>query len=661
MKVVNQIISAFVAVCTGFGIASVIIQDRSEDSKIEISQAIDNAQEISQFVSRLRQGFMVFDRQVAEVININDVNEFNALISSINNETVLLQKKYINIDNSLTQLNDFIKEEDLNILFSNVSSLMSTKNSLIDINNRINYWRDELENIVSANRVLIEKISKFAKHDEFLIMDISAYTEKMNLLLVLANRVVLTNDYNKVTSLASQIKFTLNELNDDHKYLISEMPQFKAEEDLINNHIIMGNLLSDKSGISVEKLNSMKNQETLKELMVDYDKIATNFFNLLNRMSDIAEDNNSSARTHVIKSFDSIIITQKISLIVCFFGVLSIAFLLARSITKPIKYVMSVLDRLSKGDYKQNIMMEGWPGEFELVLKRLSEVISVNNDFINSVRIKNDNILDQSEDNNVSIEDLTRNIYQQEEIVKKIISLIEKVESISSEMNGVAEKSIKYNDAVKDNIDITLSTVQDNVSGNSQLNHLIENSVTAIKRVAKSTDEINQIVNVIDDIANQTNLLALNAAIESARAGEYGRGFAVVADEVRTLAHRTTESTQQIQLMIESLQAVSEDAVKSMSLCDDQMKANSRLIDKTNSAMDEINESMKLLYDENNIIKDLSNSQRISYERMSSSIEEISSSIKINDMKLKRINCNSKDLVELISLQQQKIMWFKTP
>ena len=126
------------------------------------------------------------------------------------------------------------------------------------------------------------------------------------------------------------------------------------------------------------------------------------------------------------------------------------------------------------------------------------------------------------------------------------------------------------------------------VDGMQKISGAVVEAANIITTLGRSSDQIGQIVRVIEDIADQTNLLALNAAIEAARAGEQGRGFAVVADEVRKLAERTTKATKEIGDMIRQIQQDTKSAVASMDQGTNQVGQGVELANKTGEALSTI-------------------------------------------------------------------------
>ncbi|RCX08704.1 methyl-accepting chemotaxis protein [Marinomonas foliarum] len=136
------------------------------------------------------------------------------------------------------------------------------------------------------------------------------------------------------------------------------------------------------------------------------------------------------------------------------------------------------------------------------------------------------------------------------------------------------------------------SVVNNSVLSIQQLSEGVEKASRVLQALEKETSDVGSILDSIRGIADQTNLLALNAAIEAARAGEQGRGFAVVADEVRTLAKRTQDSTEQIQIMITQLQKGSQDAVLVMGESKQQAEQSVAQSLKAKEALHTITSSM---------------------------------------------------------------------
>ncbi|MCW8934927.1 MAG: methyl-accepting chemotaxis protein [Gammaproteobacteria bacterium] len=145
-----------------------------------------------------------------------------------------------------------------------------------------------------------------------------------------------------------------------------------------------------------------------------------------------------------------------------------------------------------------------------------------------------------------------------------------------------------------------------------------------IQKLELQSESIGSVLDVIRNIAEQTNLLALNAAIEAARAGEQGRGFAVVADEVRTLAGRTQSSTQEIQGMIEALQAGSVEAVNVMSMCRERAQNGVAQAAQAGASLDEITLAITNISEMNTQIVTAAREQSEVAEELGKSITNIS-------------------------------------
>lgn len=172
--------------------------------------------------------------------------------------------------------------------------------------------------------------------------------------------------------------------------------------------------------------------------------------------------------------------------------------------------------------------------------------------------------------------------------INQMAQSIDQVSANAAESSAVAERSVEI--ANKGN-----EVVHNTIHGMDNIREQIQDTAKRIKRLGESSQEIGDIVSLIDDIADQTNILALNAAIQASMAGDAGRGFAVVADEVQRLAERSSAATRQIETLVRAIQADTNEAVISMEQTTTEVVRGARLAQDAGVALEEIEGVSKTL------------------------------------------------------------------
>ncbi|MBC3948479.1 methyl-accepting chemotaxis protein [Pseudomonas sp. DOAB1069] len=287
---------------------------------------------------------------------------------------------------------------------------------------------------------------------------------------------------------------------------------------------------------------------------------------------------------------------------------IALAFMYTRSVTSPVSQSLAIAERIAKNDLSEVIEVQGHDEVARLMqaLKAmqggLRNTLSLISDSSNQLASTSEEMHAVTEDANKGMQRQNHEVEMAATAVTEMSAAVEEVARNASAASEAANRSNSAALAGRARVDETVKAISLMVAN-------VEDASTEVQGLAVMATDISKVLDVIRAIAEQTNLLALNAAIEAARAGEAGRGFAVVADEVRALAHRTQQSTSEIEQMISSIQKGTGAAVSAMTQTNTQAQKTLDTAQGAGTALVEITESIDNITERNVLIATASEEQ----------------------------------------------------
>ena len=304
-----------------------------------------------------------------------------------------------------------------------------------------------------------------------------------------------------------------------------------------------------------------------------------------------------------------------------------IGMLIFRSINEPLSRLRMRIGNIARdADLTQRVVVEGQDelseigNDFNTMVSSLHELVT------NLVTMVNSLSSTSNELNGIS-QSIAGTSQEQEQqtvmIATAVTEMSSAIQEVAHNAMNTANKAEMSGQLAKQGMDV----ISQNIQAIERLASEVGDNAQLIKALNDQSNEINQVVLMIQGVAEQTNLLALNAAIEAARAGESGRGFAVVADEVRQLAHNTQKATESIRDMISKLQGMAQNAVSSMENAQSSAAAGVDRANESAQIMTDIDKAVDEIVGMNIQVSTATEEQTTVVAEISENINDFSSSI----------------------------------
>ncbi|AOW77474.1 hypothetical protein A3Q34_11770 [Colwellia sp. PAMC 20917] len=331
-----------------------------------------------------------------------------------------------------------------------------------------------------------------------------------------------------------------------------------------------------------------------------------------------------------------------------------LSIVIARSISHSVLNIDASLKELAEGDGDLTNQIEVMSqDELGSVVKNFNAFTQLLRGIVSDVIDVVPPLTKSAEQLAEKVRDVDANVQSQAEVAEITKqSMVEMQFSVTDIAKSAAEAANAAGSGEAE-VNRGMENVQRSLLISGELVHEIGNAADVVDRLAKDSQNMNKILDVINGIAEQTNLLALNAAIEAARAGEQGRGFAVVADEVRSLASRTALSTTEIRGLLDKLISAADQSVSTMGLAREKANTNEEISLAVDKSLTNIKEQIGHISSMNSQIATATEEQSCVAETVVNNIEQMYNSFGATQTAIEEIG-NVAHLVDKNAIQLQK-------
>lgn len=481
---------------------------------------------------------------------------------------------------------------------------------------------------ISKNQKLLEEIKNETIH-------LANYTSENNFLFKQLDETysqsVTFSDEDLVNEDANNLAVTLfdnlkkvKQLSKDSNIddLVSNITEYKKLSDTIALSMISGE--ADFSAIQSQAKVKGDLFKTISAQILEQKKAASTQFE--ETIEATVENSNTSERL-------SIIIGGTLLLIMAVLG-----FIIAKLISQSVQSVESSLKELAEGD-----------GDLTKTLSvnsedELGSVVNYFNGFTSMLRGIVQEVVDvvnplmsSAEQLSTKVTEVKTNVEKQSEVAEITKHSMTEMQFSVADIAKSAAEAAQAATSGEQEVEQGMTNVSRSVAVSGELNQEISNAAQVVDQLASDSQNMNQILDVINGIAEQTNLLALNAAIEAARAGEQGRGFAVVADEVRNLASRTALSTTEIRELLDKLILAASQSVQTMEKAKEKANSNQEISNSVGESLNTIKEQIGHISSMNTQIATATEEQSSVAETVLQNIEEMYQSFNVTSLVIEDI------------------------